>query len=63
MKKNKKIRVKLVKSAIRCTPKQRKTVKALGLKRIGSSVEKEANPIIIGMVNVVSHLVNVEELS
>jgi large subunit ribosomal protein L30 len=63
MKKAKKIRIKLVKSVIRCNPKQKKTAHALGLKRIGSSVEKDMNSQIMGMVNVVSHLVNIEEIS
>lgn len=62
MKKNKKIRIRLVKSVIGRKPKQKKTVRALGLKKINSSVEKEANPQVMGMVNAVSHLIVVEEL-
>ena len=57
----KKIRITLKKSVIRSSPKQRKTVKALGLKRINSFVEKEVNPAILGMVSVVKHLVDVDE--
>ena len=57
-----KIRIKLVRSIIGKKPDQRKTVKALGLKRIGSVTEKEANPSILGMVRAVSHLVEVKEL-
>lgn len=61
-KKAKKIRVRLVRSTIGRKPEQRKTVKALGLGKINSVVEKEANPAILGMVNAISHLVEVEEL-
>lgn len=41
---------------------QRRTVKALGLKRIGHSVTQADKPEIRGMVRKVSHLVSVEEL-
>ncbi len=61
-KKIKKIRISLVRSVIGSKPNQRRSVKALGLKRIGSSVEHEATPPVLGMVNVVSHLVKVEEI-
>ena len=61
-KKAKKIRVKLVRSVIGRKPEQRKTVKALGLGKMNSVVEKEANPAVLGMVNAVSHLVEVEEI-
>jgi len=42
-------------------PEQRATVKALGLKKINSTVEHSATAPILGMVNAVSHLVKVEE--
>ena len=57
-----KIRIKLIRSLIGSLPKQRATVRALGLGKIGSSTEQEANPAILGMVKVVSHLVSVEEI-
>ena len=57
-----KIRIKLVRSVIGSLPKQRATVRALGLRKIGSSTEQEANSVILGMVKVVSHLVSVEEI-
>jgi large subunit ribosomal protein L30 len=57
-----KIRIRLVRSTIRALPRQRATVRSLGLRKIGSSVEQEANPAILGMVRVVSHLVAVEEV-
>ena len=57
-----KIKIKLVRSVIGALPKQRATVRALGLRKIGSVAEQEANPAILGMVKVVSHLVSVEEI-
>jgi len=57
-----KIRIKLVRSTIGALPKQRATVRSLGLRKIGSSSEQEASPAILGMVRVVSHLVSVEEI-
>jgi large subunit ribosomal protein L30 len=58
----KKIRIRLVRSLIGSKPVQRRTVKALGLARLNSAVEREANPAILGMVRAVSHLVEVEEI-
>jgi large subunit ribosomal protein L30 len=58
----KRIRIELVRSMIRSKPKQRGTVKALGLGRIGSSVERDATPVVLGMINTISHLVKVEEI-
>ena len=58
----KKIKVKLIRSVIGALPKQRATVRALGLRKIGSSTEQEASPAVLGMVKVVSHLVSVEEI-
>ena len=57
-----KIKIKLIRSVIGSLPKQRATVRALGLRKIGSSAEQEASPAILGMVKVVSHLVSVEEI-
>ena len=58
-----KIRIRLVRSTIRCLPRQRATVRSLGLRKIGSYNELEANPAVLGMVRVVSHLVSVEEIT
>jgi len=57
-----KIRIKLIRSTIKALPKQRATVRSLGLRKIGSSVEQEDTPAIKGMVKAVSHLVSVEEI-
>jgi len=50
------------KSEIGGTSSQRNTLRSLGLKRIGDVVVKEDRPEIRGMVNTVSHLVDVEEV-
>ncbi len=57
-----KIRITQVKSIIDRSKKQKDTIKALGLRRMNASVEKEVNPQILGMVEKVMHLVKVEEL-
>ncbi|QQO10651.1 50S ribosomal protein L30 [Breznakiella homolactica] len=57
-----KIRIKLVRSTIGTLPKQRATVRSLGLRKIGSTTEQEATPAILGMVRTVAHLVAVEEI-
>ena len=57
-----KIKIKLVRSLIGALPKQRATVRSLGLRKIGSSTEQAASPAILGMVKTVSHLVSVEEI-
>jgi len=56
-----KIKVTKVKSAINRTQTQKRTLEALGLKRIGQTIEHDASPSILGMVNKVSHLVSFEE--
>ena len=56
------IKIKLTKSLIGRLPKQRKTAQALGLKKIGQVVEKENTPSIMGMVETVKHMVEVEEV-
>jgi large subunit ribosomal protein L30 len=55
------LRIKLVRSPISCVPAHRATVKALGLRKLNAVVEHEATPSIIGMVNAVSYLLDVEE--
>jgi len=57
-----KIKIRLEKSIIGALPKQRATVRSLGLRKVGSSTEQEASPAILGMVNAVKHLVSVEEV-
>lgn len=61
--KNNKVKVTLVKSTIGQKPTKRATVRALGLKKINSTVEHEINPAIAGMIASVQHLVKVEEMN
>ena len=51
------------KSTIGYTDRQVRTIRALGLRRLGDVVEHEENPAIRGMIAKVSHLVTVEERS
>ena len=59
----KQIRIRLIKSPIGQKPRARKTLIALGLGKVSSSIVHEATPPILGMVRAVSHLLEVEELS
>jgi|TARA_Y100000996_G_scaffold410364_1_gene392602 large subunit ribosomal protein L30 len=62
MTKNKKIKITLIKSPIGYKEKAKKTLEALGLKRMNQSVEHIANDSIIGMIKIVDYLVKVEEI-
>lgn len=57
-----KIKVTQVKSAIKRPEGQKRTLRALGFTKLNQTIEHEATPQILGMVNVVSHLVKVEEV-
>lgn len=57
-----KVKVTQVKSATDRGAKQRGTIRALGLRRIGDSSIHEDKPEIRGMIRAVTHLVEVEEL-
>ena len=57
-----KIKVTNVRSAINRTQTQKRTLEALGLKKIGQTVEHDDTPNILGMVNKVKHLVSMETL-
>ena len=56
------LRITLVHSSIGTKPKQRGTLRALGLRRINQSVEHADRPEIRGMLARVPHLVQVEEI-
>ena len=58
----KKLRITQTKSSISCPADQGKTLKALGLSKIGQTVEQVDNVCIRGMVFKVKHLVEVEEI-
>lgn len=55
-----KIKVKMVKSGIKKPQNQKRTLEALGLKRIGQVVEHDDTPSVLGMINKVKHLVSTE---
>jgi large subunit ribosomal protein L30 len=56
-----KLKITQTRSAIGQTQKHRGTLRALGLGRIGRSVEREESPQVAGMLRKVRHLVRVEE--
>lgn len=55
-----KIKVTQVKSSIKRPQNQKRTLEALGLKKIGQVVEHDTTASVLGMVKVVEHLVSVE---
>ncbi|MDO5104680.1 50S ribosomal protein L30 [Capnocytophaga sp.] len=57
-----KVKVTQIKSSIKRLKDQKLTLQALGLKGIGGTVEHQATPSILGMINKVKHLVSVEEI-
>lgn len=59
--KKKTVQVTLVRSPIGYTERQKRTVKALGLYRINQTVSVADNEAVRGMINKISHLVQVEE--
>ena len=61
-KRKKMLRITLVRSPIGYSKRQKGTVRALGLRRMHQTVEKEDTPVIRGMVARVQHLVKVEEV-
>ena len=56
-----KLEITLTKSVIGSKPAQRKTVEALGLRKLNQTVEHKDNVAIRGMIDVVAHLVTVKE--
>jgi large subunit ribosomal protein L30 len=61
MAESKTLRLKLVRSPITSTERQRATVRALGLRRMHQVVEQADSPVTRGMVKKVAHLVHVVE--
>jgi len=59
----KKIKITQIKSVIDRPERAKKTMAALGLRKLNATVEVEATPQILGMVTKVNHLVKVEELA
>lgn len=56
------VRITQVKSIIDRPKRQKDTIKALGLRKMNHSVEKELTPQIQGMIDKVSHLITIEEI-
>ncbi|ENH97797.1 50S ribosomal protein L30 [Gracilibacillus halophilus YIM-C55.5] len=59
---SKQLEITLKRSVIGRPEEQRSTVQTLGLKKVHQSVVREDTPVVRGMINKVSHLVNVEEV-
>jgi large subunit ribosomal protein L30 len=59
----KKLKITQVRSIIDRSERQKRTMAALGLKKMNATVEVEATPQILGMVIKVNHLVKVEEMA
>jgi large subunit ribosomal protein L30 len=57
-----KLRITWKKSAIGYQPSQRRTIRALGLRRLGRTVQHSDSPVVRGMIHKVRHLVEVEEV-
>ena len=57
-----KVAVTQIRSTINRPKRQKLTIKALGLGKLHKTVEHEATPQVLGMINKVSHLVTVKEL-
>ena len=57
-----KIKITQLKSGIDRPERQKRTLVALGLRKLNATVEVEATPQILGMVKTVNHLVKVEEV-
>lgn len=53
------IKIKQVKSGIDRPERQKRTLRALGFKKLNQTIEKEATPQVLGMIHKVSHLVTV----
>ena len=58
----KKLKVTQVRSSIGRPARQKRSLQALGLRKMHQSVEHEGTPQILGMIDAVKHLVNVEEI-
>jgi len=56
------LKITLKKSTIKAKQDQKATVAALGLRKVGQTVEQKDNPQIRGMIQKISHLVSVEEV-
>ncbi|HRG52162.1 MAG TPA: 50S ribosomal protein L30 [Bacteroidia bacterium] len=53
------IKIKQVKSGIDRPERQKRTLQALGFRKLNQTIEKEATPQVLGMINKVAHLVTI----
>ena len=60
MAENKKIKITLIKSPIGYKQKAKRTLEALGLKKLNQSIEHNVNDSIIGMIKIIDYLIKVE---
>lgn len=58
----KKVKIKQIKSGIGRPVRQKRTLQALGLKRMHHEIEVEGTPQIMGMIEKVKHLLSIEEV-
>ena len=58
----KKLKIKQIKSGIGRTVRQKRTLEALGLRKMQQEREVEASPQVLGMIHKVKHLLSVEEV-
>lgn len=58
----KKLRITWTKSSIGYPQRQKRTIRALGLRRLGDVVEQADTPVVRGMLDKVSHMVHVEQV-
>jgi large subunit ribosomal protein L30 len=57
-----KVRIKQIRSTIKRPRDQKRTIEALGLKKINHEVEHTSTPQILGMINKVKHLLEIKEI-
>ena len=57
-----KLRITQVRSIIRTKPEHRGTMRALGLRKINATTERDDSPVLRGMLRKVDHMVRVEEI-
>lgn len=56
-----KIKVTQIRSGIGSTKRQKRTLEALGIKKLNNTIEVETSPQVLGMINKVKHLLRVED--
>jgi large subunit ribosomal protein L30 len=62
MSSERKLHIRWIKSSIGYSRRQKGTIRALGLRRLGDVVEQADTPVIRGMIDKVNHLIQVEEI-